>query len=99
MIDKLKVKINEAIEKYGIHSDKVYQLSLELDEEIAKFYKEYENNSEIKNINYLKSLERLKLYIEEHNQMPTVAEWNKIAKQENFLSSESMKYIGNIKFK
>ena len=96
MIDKLKEKINEAIEKYGIHSDKVYQLSLELDEEIAKYYKQKEEN---KNINYLRSMERLKRFIKENNRMPTAIEWNKIAKEEMYLSSESMKYMGNIKFK
>lgn len=93
MIEKLKQKINEAIEKYGLHSDKVYQLSLELDNEIEKYYKEN------KNTNYIKSVERLKKYIKDNNRMPTVEEWNKIAKQENYLSSESMKYMGNIKFK
>lgn len=96
MIDKLKEKINEAIEKYGIHSDRVYQLSLELDEEIAQYYKQKKEN---KNTNYIKSVERLKKYIQENNQMPTAEEWNKIAKEEMYLSSESMKYIGNIKFK
>lgn len=100
MIDKLKDKINEAIEKYGLNSDKVYKISLELDDEIAKHYKEKEQTKKQANKNnYIKSIERLKKYIQESSQIPTKEEWNKIAKTEGYLSSESMKYIGNIKFR
>lgn len=100
MIDKLKEKINAAIEKYGINSDKVYKLSLELDNEIAKYYENQKNKADIENNDYyIKSIERLNRYIKENGKRPTVVEWNKIAKSEGYLSSESMKYIGNIKFR
>lgn len=93
IINELRKKLHDSIQKYGLTSKKTYKISLELDEAIINYYQ----NSPMLNY-YEKSLEGLKQYIKDNNKKPSIKEWNKYAFENNYLSSESMKYIGNIKF-
>lgn len=38
-------------------------------------------------------------FVKQNRRYPTAKEWNKIAKEKKLLSSISMKFMGNIKFK
>lgn len=94
IIDKLRKKLHNSIQKFGLASKEAYKASLELDEAIVEYYK----NSPMLNY-YEKSLEGLKQYIKDNNKEPDKKEWNKYAYENNYLSSESMRYIGNINLK
>lgn len=94
IISKLREKLHDSIQKFGLTSKEAYKASVELDEAIVEYYK----NSPMLNY-YEKSLDGLKQYIKDNNKEPNKKEWNKYAYENNFLSSESMKYIGNINFK
>lgn len=94
IIDKLREKLHNSIQKFGLASKEAYKASLELDEAIVEYYK----NSPMLNY-YEKSLEGLKQYIKDNNKEPDKKEWNKYAYENNYLSSESMRYIGNINLK
>ena len=64
------------------------------DAEIAKCY---ENSSMY--YFYKRSMRNLKLYVDSHNrEMPTASIWNSMAKENGYLSSESLKYMGHIEF-
>ena len=94
IINKLREKLHDSIQKFGLSSKETYNVSLELDEAIINYYQ----NSPM--LYYYKiSLEGLKKYIKDNNREPSKIEWNKYAYENNFLSSESMKYIGNINLK
>lgn len=89
-INKLRKKLLDSIKKYNEHSE----CKVVMEEEIAK---QYENSSMY--YFYKRSMKNLKLYIDNHNhEMPTISEWNKIAKENGYLSTESMKYMGHIEF-
>jgi hypothetical protein len=94
IISKLREMLHDSIQKHGLTSEKTYKLSVELDEAIVDYYK---NSSML--YYYEKSLDGLKKFIKDNNHEPNKKEWNTYAKENNFLSSESMKYIGNINFK
>lgn len=94
IISKLREKLHDSIQKYGLMSSKTYEASVKLDEAIVEYYK----NSPMLNY-YEKSLEGLKKYIEINKKQPNKKEWNKYAYENNYLSSESMRYIGNINLK
>lgn len=94
IIDKLRKKLHDSIQKFGLNSEETYKISLELDEEIINYY----NCSQMLNY-YEQSLNGLKQYIKDNNREPSKKEWNKYAYENNYLSSESLKYMGNIKLK
>lgn len=87
MISKLNKKLFESIQKYGENSTISKVLKKELDEELVEYYK----TSMLKY--YEDSLEGLKIYRKEYKRKPRVAEWNKYAKENNYLSNESMRYM------
>ena len=92
-IDELKQKLHDSIKKYGIDSEETYKVSRELDKKIVNYYE----NSTMLNL-YKKS----KIGFEEYRKQfgrPSTKEWNKYAKENDFLCSESMKYIGKVKFR
>ncbi len=94
IIENLRKKLHDSIQKFGLTSKEAYKISLELDEEIVKYY----NNSPMLYY-YKQSIEGIKKYIKENGKEPTKKEWNKYAFENNYLSSESLKYIGNINLK
>ncbi len=101
-IRALQRKLNDSITKNGLSNDKTVELSLEIDELINNYYKQtevrkYPSDSPILyyfNVSY----NRLKDYTEEKNKFPTVQEWNRYAKANNLLSTESIKYIAILKW-
>lgn len=94
IISELRKKLHDSIKKFGLTSEKTYKISVELDEAIVKYY---ENSSML--YFYERSIEGLKQYIKDNNKEPTISEWNKYAMENNYLSSESMKYMQNLKNK
>lgn len=40
VVEELRKKLEEAIEKYGVNSKEAYELSIMLDKEIARYYRE-----------------------------------------------------------
>lgn len=92
VISKLRRKLYKMIQEYGINSEEAYQTSIELDNEIDKYI--YNGMK----YHYERSLIELEKYINKKGDKLTAEEWNKHAKKYHFLSTESMKYIGNIEF-
>lgn len=95
VINELKNKLYENITKYGINSKKTYQASVELDKSIVDLYK---SQKSIMYYFYEKSIEGLNNYIKKNKRYPSIEQWNKIAKQENYLSHESLQYISRTNF-
>lgn len=93
VIEYLRKKMHDSISKYGLSSKEAYEASTCLDKEIAKYY-----DSHPMKYYYEKSMNGIKEYTKKYNKKPSISEWNIYAKNNNYLSSESMKYIGKIKF-
>lgn len=94
MIEKLKQKMNTYINKYGLDSNKTQKISKELDE-----YINIHNQRNIKMCQYYyNSIEGIKAYIKQYDNIPNVREWNNYALEKNYLSSESIKYMSGKKF-
>lgn len=93
MIEYLRKKMHESILKYGLKSEEAYEASTCLDKEISKYYELHPMR-----YYYEESINGIKKYIKKYNKRPTKKQWNRYAKNNNYLSSESMNYIGKIKF-
>jgi len=94
MIEKLRKKINTYINKYGTNSYKTQKVSQELDE-----YINMHNQSNIKMWQYYyNSIEGLKEYLKQHDNIPDAKQWNKYAYENKYLSSESIKYMSGKNF-
>ena len=91
VIGLLKERLNETIIKHGIGSKEVYNASVQVDEEIIKYYQ----NTQMKYY-YLSSVDALNRYIDQEGKRPTISEWNLLAKKEGYLCSKSLHYIGKI---
>lgn len=97
-IEKLRKKLNYVIEKKGINSEEATKISKELDELINEFNKRqqvFSNNNDMK-IAYEKSIAKLKQIATDFGSFPSVREWDYFAKDNNLLSSESIKYISRL---
>ena len=44
MVDELRKKLSDSIIKYGLKDKKTYEISVQLDEEIDKYYKNIQKN-------------------------------------------------------
>ena len=91
------MKIKELIKKLlvSIKRWKNKEECIVLSDEDVK--KRYENSSMY--YYYKKSIKGLENYINTHERkMPTIKQWNKMAKENDLLSAESMKYIMHIEF-
>ena len=93
-IRKLRENLHDSIKKYGIDSKYTYKISVELDEKIVEYY---ENRS--MKILYQKSYKGFCEYKKRFGRKPSRKEWNRYAVENDYLCSESMKYIGNVKFR
>lgn len=101
-IRSLQRKLDSSITKNGLSDNKTVELSLEIDELINNYYKQtevrkYPDDSPFPYY-YNVSYNRLKDYTEEKNKFPNVQEWNRYAKANNLLSTESIKYIAILKW-
>lgn len=47
---------------------------------------------------YERSVSGLQEYVDIYNKIPDVAGWNRYAQKNNYLSTESIKYISGLKF-
>lgn len=93
MIKNLKNKMYKYIDKYGLNSQKTINISEQLDSEINKFY---ESSSML----YFYNQSKLGLikYYNINNKLPNTFEWNSYAKNNDYLSSESIQYISKKDF-
>lgn len=94
-IEKLRKKLSKSIERHGLNAEETRKISLELDELINEYNKNQQiflNNSIMKEA-YDKSVKKLKRITIEFGEFPTTTEWNYYARENNLLSSESMKFI------
>lgn len=93
-ISELRKNLHDSIKKYGIDSNYTYQISVELDKKIIEHY---ENRS--MKILFQKSYNGFYEYKKIFGKKPSRKEWNRYAFENDYLSSESMKYIGDVKFR
>lgn len=94
VIEELRKKLHNSIAKYGLTSSQAYQDSIELDKEIEEYY-----DSPGMKYYYQISLKEFYNLKRDLRKIPSTKEWNQYAKKKNLLCSESMKYIGKIKFR
>lgn len=97
-IEKLRKKLHDVIEKEGINSEYAAKISKELDELINEFNKKqqvFSNDNNMKSA-YEKSITKLKQITTDFGGFPTIKEWDYFAKDNNLLSSESIKYISKL---
>lgn len=91
VINNLKEMLLSSIKKYNFNFKQSNELNIKLDKKISSYYEDSDM------IYYYKiSMEGLKKYISILGRNPDSKEWNKYAKENGFLSSESIKYISNI---
>lgn len=92
---KLQNELHKNIEKYGLNSEKTRKISEKYNKLVNSYYEKerlyHEGN--LMHIKYKLSLSKLRQITIEFGKFPSIEEWNQYAKQLNFLSSESIKYI------
>ena len=93
--EKLRSKLDKAIEIHGVDSEKASKLSKRYTELVNCYYREekqfHENN--LMYLTYLESLNSLRKITKDFVKFPTIEEWNYYAKENGLLNSESLKYI------
>ena len=87
-MNKLKSRLQHAIQKYGINSEEAYYISFMLSIEIDNKY----HNNTIQSY-YTNSMEALIEYMQMNEMNPSEARWNKYAVNNGYLSSQTMGYI------
>lgn len=92
-VEELRKKLHEAIEEYGINSEEVYKISTEMDKLLNK--RGYDDKNVMYN-KYLDSMFELRKITNLFAKFPTVEEWNKYAKENLLLNSESIKNISGL---
>lgn len=88
VIENLKSKLKNAIEKYGINSEEAYYISFMLSIEIDNKY----NKNTVQSY-YTKSMQALIEYIQINEKNPSEVRWNHYAIKKGYLSSQTMGYI------
>ena len=102
-IKALQSKLNENIKKHGLHDKRTVALSEQIDLYVNYYFKcivdtvKYPKGNKMF-MYYQLSYDRLKEYSIK-NKFPSIDEWNRLVKDENLLSSESMKYISKLDWK
>lgn len=100
----LQSKLNDSVKRYGLHDHRTVELSEKIDTYMNYYFKcivdtiKYPDGSAMY-FYYQVSYDKLKEYTIENKHFPTSEEWNAIAKQENYLCSESIKYISKLDWK
>lgn len=93
--EKLRKKLHETIEVYGLDSEKTRKISKRYNELVNSYYqneKQYHRDN-VMYIKYLESINCLRKIARDFVRFPTIKEWNYYAKENNLLNSESLKYI------
>ncbi len=92
---KLREKLNNIIEKHGLHSERTRKISKRYNELVNDYYqkeRQYHKDALIY-IKYLESIKNLRKITKVFFRFPSIKEWNYYAKENNLLNSESLKYI------
>lgn len=92
-IEQLRNKLHESIDKYGINAEKTRKISVEIDKMLNE--RGYNESNLIYN-KYLESMFELRKISKIFGKFPTIDEWNKYAKENMLLNSESIKYISGL---
>ena len=92
-VEELRKKLHEAIEEYGINSEEVYKISTEMDKLLNR--RAYDDKNVMYN-KYLDSMYELRKITNLFAKFPTIDEWNRYAKENMLLNSESIKYISGL---
>ena len=97
-IERLRKKLHNYIEKFGLNSEQTQKVSKELDQLINEYNKQQRVFAEGNKTGeaYKLSTKEIKKLTIENGEFPTIEEWNKIAKDHVLLNSESIKYISNL---
>lgn len=103
-IRNLQNKLNNDVEKNKLSNKDTLEISNEIDKLINHYYllsmqeRKYPINSNMK-LYYNLSYEELKKLTIKNKEFPELEEWNCYAKENNLLSSESIKYISMLEWK
>ncbi len=93
--ERIREKLHQSIEIYGLHSEKTKKVSDKCNELINSYYrneKQY-HKSNLMYVKYRESIKELKNITKDFIEFPTIKKWNYYAKENNLLNSESLKYI------
>lgn len=97
-LKRIRNKLDAIVEKYGLNSKETKKVSKRFDEVLNEYYKkevQYPKDSFIY-LKYEESIKCLKEITRKKEKFPTIQEWNKYAKKNKLLSSESIKYISGV---
>ena len=96
--EKLRKKLDKAIEKYGLNSKETKEISQKFDKLVNSYYEKEAQYAEDNTmyIKYSESIKALKKITKDFSKYPTIKEWNNYAKENKLLSTESIKYITGI---
>ena len=93
----IRKRLDTVVIKYGLHSIETRKISDEIDIKINEYYKSIEQVKYPKNSNMNeykeKSYQKIKEIVLNTKKFPTVKQWDKIAKEEGFLSHISLEYM------
>ncbi|MBO5005364.1 MAG: aspartyl-phosphate phosphatase Spo0E family protein [Clostridia bacterium] len=92
-IEKTRKVLHRNIEKYGLDSKEAREVSIQLDELINRFYGK--DREETMQAEFKIAYEELKRYTRE-KEFPNVQVWDKYAKENNLISSESLKFLSKM---
>ena len=96
--ERIREKLHESIEKNGINSEKTKRISERFDKLVNSYYineRKYNTNC-LMYIKYTESIKHMKKITTEFAKFPSIDEWNKYAKEELLLCSESLKCISGL---
>ncbi|MCI8485994.1 MAG: aspartyl-phosphate phosphatase Spo0E family protein [Clostridia bacterium] len=93
-IEKTRKVLHRNIEKYGLDSKEVREVSLQLDELINMYYGK--DREETMQAEYRVAYEELKRLTRENKEFPSVQKWDEYAKENNLISSESLKFLSKM---
>ena len=97
-IERLRKKLHTYIERFGLNSEQTQKVSKELDQLINEYNKQqrmFEEGNKTGET-YKLSIKELKKLTIENGEFPSIERWNKYAKDNVLLNSESIKYISNL---
>lgn len=102
-ISSLRNKLHKSIDKTGLDSSETREISSKIDVLIKEYYDsikevEYPKFSDMY-LYYKKSYKALKIVTQQLRRFPSVQEWNKFAKENNYLSHISLEYISKLNWK
>ena len=101
-IKSLRKKLHRSIDKTGLNSPETRKISDQMDQLIKQYYNsiketEYPEFSDMY-LYYKMSYKKLKDVTQQLKKFPTVQEWNKFAKENNYLSNVSVEYIAKLEW-